>query len=204
YMSPEQCQGEVVCESSDLYSLGCVLYEALSGHPPYSGSNSFQVMTAHVSGTIPTIERSDVLSGLRVVVDTCLQKSPGDRYRDADSLIEDLNLVLHGERLRHAQSSGQRKLASIREKLKEGVSPSCCIGAFVVCLVLVLVTVCNTIPTTRGFEPTQMPHAEAPLIVIEKPEVKRPTVSKPELPKATVFESRHLALWDNAARMPPW
>ncbi len=88
YMSPEQCQGEAVTPRSDQYSLGCVLFEALTGFPPFRGDTSFETMQKRLHEELPVVaEHSayDVSSGLNDVVCRLLQRDPQDRY---DSMRE--------------------------------------------------------------------------------------------------------------------
>ena len=85
YMSPEQAMGADVDGRSDVYSLGCVLFEMLAGKPPFRGESVHSLETAHrmmaparVSGA-----RATVSPDLQVVLDTAMAKLPADRYRSA-------------------------------------------------------------------------------------------------------------------------
>jgi serine/threonine-protein kinase len=83
YMSPEQAAGEVDIDGrSDLYSLGCMLYEMLAGHQPFTGSGARAVMAKQITERPPSLrlERPDVPEGLDRVVLKALEKEPGDRY----------------------------------------------------------------------------------------------------------------------------
>ena len=92
YMSPEQARGECVDQRSDLWSLGCVLYEMLARRAPFHGSNYLEVLHAILHTEPPTIAtmRSDVPAHIARVVQTCLQKDPTRRYARADDLLADL------------------------------------------------------------------------------------------------------------------
>lgn len=100
-MSPEQCQGTKIDKRSDIYSVGCVMYEALTGKPPFVGENQFQIMTKHVyeaPKAMALVCRSqDIPEPLELVVATCLKKSPGDRYASAEALLKDLRALDRGE-----------------------------------------------------------------------------------------------------------
>ncbi len=89
YMSPEQCSPEVAIDGrSDIYSLGCVLYEMLGGEPPYSGRNPLVIMARHASDHLPSIEvlRPDIPPVLVTVIEKALAKTPGDRFQSAGAL----------------------------------------------------------------------------------------------------------------------
>lgn len=88
YMAPEQAEGREVDRRADIYSLGCVLYEALTGQPPFVGTNAVSVLYQqvhsrpdYVRGLNPTIPR-----GLAWVVERALAKRPQERFDSAESL----------------------------------------------------------------------------------------------------------------------
>ena len=91
YMSPEQCRGAVSVDArSDIYSMGCVMYETLTGVPPHSGANALETIYKHVNEK-PTPfaavnPRNAVDSRLEEVVLQALNKQPGDRYHSAQQL----------------------------------------------------------------------------------------------------------------------
>jgi serine/threonine-protein kinase len=98
YMSPEQATGEPVGPPSDLYSLGIVLYEMLTGEPPYGGENSIAVATQHVNEPPrhPREANSAVPEDLDALTVKLMQKRPEDRYASASALAEDLRRVRDG------------------------------------------------------------------------------------------------------------
>jgi tetratricopeptide (TPR) repeat protein len=85
YMSPEQASGARVDGRSDIYSLGCVLFEMLAGGPPFSGGSSQSVRARHVVDPVPRIHtvRATVTPSLERIVDKAMAKVPADRYADA-------------------------------------------------------------------------------------------------------------------------
>jgi serine/threonine-protein kinase len=95
YLSPEQAQGRPVTEASDLYSIGVVLFEMLTGSAPFEGDSAVAVALKHVNQPPPSPrEKVPVLPPeLEAVVLKALAKDPEHRYRDADSFIKDLELV---------------------------------------------------------------------------------------------------------------
>ena len=98
YMSPEQAIGAPVDSRSDLYSLGVVLYEMLTGEPPYDGENPICVAMKHLEGRPPSPRETDPLipEGMDAVTIRLLAKDPEERYPDATSLLEDLDRVQRG------------------------------------------------------------------------------------------------------------
>ncbi|HEY0129407.1 MAG TPA: Stk1 family PASTA domain-containing Ser/Thr kinase, partial [Rubrobacteraceae bacterium] len=98
YISPEQAMGEPVGPQSDLYSLGVVLYEMLTGTLPYDAETSIGIAMKHVNGHLvpPRELNPEVPRGMNAVAKRLLEKNPGDRYADAEELMEDLEKVLQG------------------------------------------------------------------------------------------------------------
>jgi beta-lactam-binding protein with PASTA domain len=98
YLSPEQARGETVDERSDLYSAGCLLFELLTGRPPFVGENALALAYQHVGETPPPPSsiNPDVPGDLDNVVLHALAKSREDRYQDAASFIADLDRVATG------------------------------------------------------------------------------------------------------------
>ena len=92
YMSPEQIVGDPVDGRSDVYSLGCVLYEMMAGSPPFSGTTSLAVLAGHASDPIPSLRRrrADVPEALERTITKALAKQPGERYDSAAALVASL------------------------------------------------------------------------------------------------------------------
>ncbi len=98
YLSPEQARGETVDSRSDLYSTGCLLFELLTGRPPFTGDSPVAVAYQHVreNPPAPSSVASDVPDALDRVVLKSLAKDRDARYQTADEFRADLEAVLHG------------------------------------------------------------------------------------------------------------
>ncbi|MCA9658535.1 MAG: protein kinase, partial [Myxococcales bacterium] len=117
YMPPEQARGAAVDARADVYSLGAILYQLLSGATPYDGANPYAILNAVQSGPpLPVSERVPGLSGeLAAIVAKAMAREPGDRYADAGALAEDLRRFTNGQLVgAHEYTLGQRVRRFVR------------------------------------------------------------------------------------------
>jgi len=109
YVSPEQALGQSVTGQSDLYSLGIVLYEMLTGVVPFTGETPVTVAMKHVREDVPDVQlaRADISAATASVVDRATVKDLAQRYPDAASMVTDLEEALAIEAARSGQATGE-------------------------------------------------------------------------------------------------
>ncbi len=129
YMSPEQIRDEVVDHRTDLYSLGVVMYQLLSGMLPFRGSNKFSIIyqITQYEPPPPSSHRPEVPASLDRIVRRAMQKDAAQRYQSGDELAEDLIEALRaGPRRRGAAASRRRRQVrrAARHALLRHASPT--------------------------------------------------------------------------------
>ena len=92
YISPEQAKGGRVDNRSDLYSLGVVMYEMMTGRAPYDGDSPVAVAIQHINGgaTMPSVLNPNIPGGLEQIIMKCMATDPSQRYNSATALLYDL------------------------------------------------------------------------------------------------------------------
>ena len=94
YMSPEQAKGEKLDNRADIYSMGCLMYEALTGVPPINGTNMLEILYRHMNEMPKSMnmlgKKVEIPRNLEAIVFKALAKDPKDRYQDMRSLEADL------------------------------------------------------------------------------------------------------------------
>ncbi|MDP9491064.1 MAG: protein kinase [Actinomycetota bacterium] len=96
YIAPEQARGQQVDSQTDVYSLGVVLYELLTGGVPYDGDNFVTVALKHVNEPVPSVpeRRPDAPPRIALAIERAMAKSPDERYGSMDELVDELESCL--------------------------------------------------------------------------------------------------------------
>ena len=96
YMSPEQIRGEAAGPSSDIYALGIILYEMVTGRRPFQGENTAATMMAHLNEPIPDARQYNPSTPNEIIaiIEKALAKNPGSRYQTAHEMAHDLRQFL--------------------------------------------------------------------------------------------------------------
>lgn len=103
YMSPEQACGQPVDSRSDLYSLGCSLFECLSGRPPYRGENALATLMMHQVSATPSLSGGPAVEAFQPLIERLMAKSKDERFQSADLVGREFDhILLTG----HALSAG--------------------------------------------------------------------------------------------------
>ncbi|WP_084252812.1 serine/threonine-protein kinase [Devriesea agamarum] len=121
YLSPEQAMGKQATSLSDIYALGIVAFEILSGHRPFTGSSQVEIAMAQVKQKVPPLP-DKVDPDLRTLVEMCLAKAPANRPRSAASVARVLESIRRGETPRF--TTGSLPVSSPRDASRPAQSPA--------------------------------------------------------------------------------
>jgi len=148
YMSPEQCKGDQIDSRCDIYSLGCVMFEALAGTPPFPGNSAVSIIAQHLGATVPTLRESSLgieyPAQIEKLVASMLAKSPAERPQKIEEIARELidikkNLASLSPGRSHTeagQHTSESKKADIPERSLRLFSAGAIACALIVGLVL--------------------------------------------------------------------
>ena len=108
YLSPEQARGNVATAQSDIYSLGILIFEMITGQIPFNGESAVAIALKHLQEELPDIDkyRENVPQSVKNIVLKATMKNPNERYISSKELFEDLSTVLNPERLYENKYTG--------------------------------------------------------------------------------------------------
>src|SRR6185312_14308132 len=115
YLSPEQARGEAVDARSDVYSVGCLLYELVTGTPPFTGDSPVAVAYQHVreDPKLPSSINREVPPELDAILLKAMSKNPANRYQSAADMRNDLLRALAGQRVEATPVMGEEEKTTI-------------------------------------------------------------------------------------------
>jgi len=119
YVSPEQAQGDDVDARSDIYSLGCVMFHAITGRPPFVGNSPVKIIMQQISDPPPrlaTLSGADLPVGMERIIHRCLEKRPEDRYQNVFDIRTDLQLVQQGKEPQMMRTTTKKELPANERK----------------------------------------------------------------------------------------
>jgi serine/threonine protein kinase len=152
YMSPEECRGEKLDTRSDIYSIGCVIYTAMTGQPPFAGSNSQETLRKQIVEELlpPTRLKKNLASAkhagwvavtdLEYIVMKCLEKDPSARYQRVEEILSDLDKLRKSIPLQQSQprrASGLRTVEPVHSEAAQKTRSLTPILIIVITVVLV-------------------------------------------------------------------
>ncbi len=139
YMSPEQCLGKALDGRSDIYSLACILYELISGHPPHRSETTVETIIKHVQEEAQPLSQAcpELLlpAGLEALVQKGLSKNPQSRFQSASEMRQAISSVIEKSRSDKAPMEAKAKLFGILERDPASIT----IGSLIVLVPVVLV-----------------------------------------------------------------
>lgn len=173
YMSPEQCKGVDLTHVSDLYSLGIILYEMLTGKVPYDSETPLSVLQKHITEPVPSLYeyRTDLPSSFEQIISKALAKEPEDRFQSATEISKALSQAIADQKAQKEPEKEEKKSEDSTRKptvvMQEEEIPS------------------STLQPTVVMEEDEKkgeaePIEEAPREVEKKPEPEKPVKAKPK------------------------
>lgn len=188
YMSPEQADGSKLDHRSDIYSLGVILYEILTGRTPYQGDNIIHLLDklAHDTPTLPKEINPSIPQKLQTISMKCLEKNPQDRYESVQLLHQDIQAYLENKPL-VAKASPTTKRT--RQWMKNNKSWAGMLMVLVLGVIFLLFSYQSSHETTHENNP---PHIQPPPV---SPHVPPPVSPHPQpKPQPALTSPYHLPL----------
>jgi serine/threonine-protein kinase len=166
YMAPEQGRGEQVTNSADIYSLGVVVYQMVTGKKPYQAETPMQIVIKHMNEPVPSLRQTiaDAPPGLELVIQRVMAKHPQERYSSAVEFCEDLVRAVHSDESLAALEASFSKEADTAVApetpraepqattiiMQQGANPLLLLGGFAIIAALVVIVVMLLLNSSRG------------------------------------------------------
>lgn len=119
YMSPEQCLGNELDARSDVYTMGCVMYECLCGKPPFKSVNPIKTILKHINDKPVALKKAatqqEIPDDLQYIIMRCLEKQSANRYPTMSSLKSDLILLSEHKAIKRVKTAYKEKSASAKQ-----------------------------------------------------------------------------------------
>jgi len=145
YMSPEQASGGKVDERTDIYSLGCVMFEALTGTQPFSGTTALEVIAHQINTKAPSIEDralSEFPQSLVRIVAKTLEKNADRRYQSMAELREELAKVLKNDHEETGQFRARTQIEQFKDSLNTPTAKALMVTGIVITLTILFTNIC--------------------------------------------------------------
>ncbi len=177
YLSPEQVQNSRVDSRSDLFSLGVILYEMITRHPPFKGKDKSSIIESLLNAPPEPLSkyRRDLPDQLQAIIDKLLEKKPASRYQNADVVLLDL------KRLKQKLASGKPAIIrKIRPRYNKALVPALIISLIIA---VILILILNKYLFKPIFEKRGSLDSDQPLVAMRS---------------GNLFEERNDGLYQNA------
>lgn len=198
YMSPEECRGGITDTRSDIYSIGCVTYTAMTGQPPFSGSNSQETLKRQIKEDLlpPTRVKKNLASSkhagwvavtdLEYIVMKCLEKNPDDRYQKVEEILIDLDKLRKSIPLQQTQTKRASGLRTAELQKTEDAPGKRFSPVIVAVIALVLVALAGL-----GFALMPKPAPDTVSSESENADIPPPKMMLPPAPNASE-DAKHI------------
>lgn len=179
YLSPEQARNGLVTARSDLYSLGVVLYEMITGNPPFSGDSPVAVALQHLDAEVPAIgeEGGKVSHELENLIAKALAKSADDRFQSADEMLESIRQCMSSALEKPRPQFAVKGDEAVSKRTRRKPQPSTAVKVLAVFLILGAAIAgygiyafkkWMAVPTVEVPDVVGKPHIEAQTLLREK------------------------------------
>jgi serine/threonine protein kinase len=133
YMSPEQCLGTAIDHRADIYSLGCVLFQTLTGMPPFIGDTALSIMMQHQSAMPVSLQEASLGKNFPEAADRVvrkmLQKKPEDRYQNLRDLGRDFEAIKLGQRVLSQKNAALARKPRVQKNVLLGIGAIVAVSA---------------------------------------------------------------------------